>query len=236
MKTFKAMRFLFSLAILSLFLGACNGTKRIPTHVDVLVVDGANQPSANREVFLYSTIMAQDFVNGPDAKLVGVARSDKDGKAAFDYTWESDESTITYFHVVPDGDEFNVPVSYATIPTPSYNLSQEKHNVTIMVDKLLPLKLRTKSNRNDVLAESSRVYIKDFSNGNIKTFKSSIDGRGGSSSNPDPLDRVTTVRALQNKACVLTVTLTYAAEPKTVAKSYEIDLRTFRDSVFLAQF
>jgi hypothetical protein len=224
-------------SILSVLLSACSPYDRTPTHVDVVVLDGHGVPLTNKKVNLYAILNGRDYsATNSTSNIAATATSDKDGKLAFDYTWESDESSTTFFHVVPVDDSLYKGVSYASIPIPDNSLSEVKHNVNVVLDKIVPFKIRLKSKRNDVLTNTTNIKFEGSVGGNTKLIERELHSSGGSGNVPAALDKTFTAMAFEKNVCNIQTIFTFASEPKSVVNNFKIDLRTFRDSVYLISF
>jgi hypothetical protein len=234
MRTFITKYSLFVIVILSVLLSACNGTKSIPTLVDVVIVDGDGNRLANKKVNLYATMNSADI--NSLSRIVATIPSDKDGKVVFDYTWESDESSTTYYQVAPADDTTHKAVTYYSIPLPDYSLKKATHNVSVTMDRVLPFKIRLKSKRNDVLTHSTKITPKNFSSGNTKMIERELHNTGGSGNVPAAFDRTFTAMAFEKRVCVIQTNFIHAASPNNNSRTSEIDLKTLRDSVYLIEF
>jgi hypothetical protein len=234
MKSFKTKQFLVVFTILSVLLSACNGIKRIPTHVDVLVKDGEGRLLPNKKVNLLATRDDEDY--NIYSKVAATAISDKDGKVAFDYVWESDESSTTFFQVVPADDSLYKAVTYAPIPLPDYNSKEAKHTVNVVLDKVVPFKIRLKSKRKDVMSHKTNVSLKDFKSSDTKTISRNLHSSGGSGNVPVAFDQTFNASAFEKRVCIIQTSFTYADKLISGSSTLEIDLKTFRDSVYLIEF
>jgi hypothetical protein len=237
MNIMKKYQQLFILCTIALLFNSCNSSKHIPVHVDCTVLDSKGIPLANRKVNLWARVNSANYNLLDSGTFIDSKTSDKDGKLSFDYGWQSDESTTTYYQVVPADDSLYAGVKYATIPTPSYNLKKETYNVNIVIEKLTPVKVRLKSRKSDVIEYGLRVFFDNsVLNSNIqksinRDFLNFTQNKASFS-----LDTTFSVKAFTSQTLKLSGIIKHNTEPKSIIFTRQIESKFSRDSVFLIEF
>jgi hypothetical protein len=237
MKKMKKYQPFFTLCAIALFLNSCNSSKNIPVHVDCTVLDSKGIALANRKVNLWAIINTAEYNPVNTGTLIESKTSDKDGKLSFDYGWQSDESTTTFYQVVPVDDSLYFAVNYASIPIPSYDLKKETYTVNVILDKIAPLKVRLKSRKNDVRASNLRVFFENasisssYQKGVKRDFLNFIQNKASFN-----LDTIFSIKTFTTQTLQLTANFQHDTEPKSTSFTGQIESKISRDSVFLIQF
>jgi hypothetical protein len=237
MNMMKKYQHLFILTTIALLFNFCNSSKHIPVHVDCTVLDSKGIPLANRKVDLWARVSSAYYTLLDPGTFIDSKTSDKDGKLSFDYGWQSDESTTTFYQVVPVDDSLYTGVKYATIPIPSYDVKKETYTVNIVLDKITPLKVRFQSRRNDVIASNLRIFFDGF-NTNASYQKSMNRDFLNFTQNKASfkLDTTFSLKAFSSQTLKIGANFQLNTEPKSLFFTGQIESKFSRDSTFLILF
>jgi hypothetical protein len=153
------MRLLALILILMTCIG-CGANQKIKINAVCTVVDMDNKPVKNRKIDLFSILNGHNFQDSftiSKAILHQTKVTNDSGVVEFDYVWQNDESSTTFFHIVAKEDSFFRAVNHLTPQIPSLDKRKEDFKGTIKMDSLVPIKIRFKTNRSD--ADELKILI-----------------------------------------------------------------------------